>query len=376
MTSSTRQHMPIALTVWEMQQTMAQKSSVMIRNTARMPAALCWGWVIALLLSTFDASARDSGSADTRVQSEIEYRALLRDAARQVADGREAWVLSHMWWPDNDTTDDRRLRAILGDIVATAQDDDPVLLRLAIESNRNLRDDPGRGNALLAQLRAREPDNALNGLIAMGFAPEDLAALAYDQLLQEMATAPRYAGDYMALMRAGYRALARARSLNPEATQAATFADHSDAPLIDGITAVSAAVAAALPGFQRLLLACNTNRFPDRTTDCRATAERMLADGDTAMERILAIALLRQTARDSQELDQAKALRRQWDWQHAAMIKVLWPADGLPDAMRLNRHLDELFARGELSAMSELLNANGIPSEPPSEWHSSREISE
>ncbi len=335
-------------------------------------------YVLIAVLASGLAHAQDNGYAELDAASDADrtqaHRALLRDAASQVVDGREAWVLANMLsFPKTQTlAQDRVVIAALHARAASAQASDPLLLRLAMIRDLAHGSAPEQVDAMLAQLEALDPGNAINSLTAMVGAPEDYADPIYDQRLQEMAAATHYASDYLPVMRAGYAALARAygiAAIPSEADAEARAAEMYQA----GGAAGSASAAYALPAFQRVIHVCDISLFPERAEPCRYIGEQMFNDADTLLGRMIAILLLERTTTDDADRVRVQALRRELDWQVESFAELMFQSFGRETmfADQAN-HIRTLLRSGELAAMRDLLAAHEVPLTPPAGWQSKR----
>lgn len=333
-------------------------------------------WVVMGLLVFAMATAQDEVLADPDAGSDAEqmqaYRALLHDAARQVASGREAWLLANMLkYPQEHVQPQPQDRAVLAALRAranSARGSDPLLLRL-MTADANVRGSaPEQADALQEQLDALDPGNAINTLALMSLAPKDYADPIYDQRVQEMAAASHYRSDYLAVMRASYSALARTYGLAAVPSEAEAEA-HTAEVYQAGIAAAGVAAAVALPGLAHLTQACDIARFPARAEPCRRIAALMFDDADTLSDRMIGIALLERTTSDPADRTLVQALRRDSDWQLAAYQDLMFRSFGTEAMLVDNAHyVAKILRHGELTAMRDLLAAHSVSLQAPADW--------
>jgi len=339
-------------------------------------------WLLISVLFAGLANAQDEAFVDSDAVSDAEsmqeQRRLLRDAATQVVDGREAALLANMLslpWAQMQTQTQAQDRAVIAALrarAAAAQTSDPLLLRLAMSRDLSRSSAPEQVDAMLAQLEALDPGNAINSLTAMIGAPKDYADPIYDQRLQEMAAATHYASDYLPILRAGYAALARAYGLAAVPSEADAEARAAEIYQV-GVAAAGASAAYAMPAYQHLFRACDISLFPARAVTCRRIGERMFDDTETLMDRLIAIALLERTTSDDADRVHVQALRRESDWQMGAYSELMLQSMGTETMLADQaKHIRALLRSGELVAMRDLLATHGVPLTPPDDWQSKR----
>lgn len=339
-------------------------------------------WLLISVLFAGLANAQDEQFVDpdaaSDAESMLEQRRLLRDAASQVVDGREAALLANMlslpWaqMPTQTQAQDRAVIAALRARAAAAQASDPLLLRQAMSRDFARGSAPEQVDAMLAQLEALDPGNAINSLTAMVGAPNDYADPIYDQRLQEMAAATHYTSDYLPILRANYAALARTSGLAATPDESEVGSHAAEISQV-GVAAAGSAAATAMPAFQHLFRACDISLFPERAEPCRRIGERMFNDTETLMDRLIALSLLERTTSDDADRMHVLALRRESDWQMESYAELMFQSLGTETMLADQaKHIGTLLRSGELVAMRNLLAAHEVPLTPPADWQSKR----
>lgn len=292
------------------------------------------------------------------------FRNVLRSAATQVADGREAWAMLKLAEFRHGVLD-RRSTAMLNDLVANARDDDPVLLRDAIRQDRARNANLEHAASLLARLQVIDPDNAYNALWDMNLASENADPALDDGRVQRMARSARYDDDFLPVLRATYQTLARGYGLGSDPGVAPDTAAADTAM----VAAMGVAAAIAIPGFQSLANACDANRFPQRADDCRRIAQHLAGSERTLLDYSLASLLLRRAALNATERNEAAAQTRRSAWLLESGTTLLIDMDAAADPRaQRGRYLAALLESGEVAAVHALMQSHGIPLAPPAEW--------
>lgn len=310
-----------------------------------------------LAASAADISA-DAAAEDTA------FRNALRSAATQVADGREAWAMLKLaaFRPG---VLDQRSTAMLEDLVAAARDDDPVILRDAMNQDRGLRAHPERADWQWARLQTIDPDNAYNALWEMMLAPTDAAGSRDDERVQRMAGATHYADDFLPVLRTTFQVLARGYGIGNDPT-----ANPGDDRSVAAMSfAMAAATATALPPFQPLTQACDARQFPQRAAACREIARRLASDGNHMIVLNMASVVSQKAATNVAERREAANVHRQLRWLTEAQQGALSDMGSSPrDVSPRDGYFATLLDDGEPDAIRAQLRARGLPLEPPADW--------
>lgn len=320
-----------------------------------------WVCPVALLVTAITAgAAEEPGSLDD---------AALNERARLVSAHVEpdAAVLGALWAsmpcdqfesPGKRSTCDRVLLNGLVERALAQPPEDPMQLRIAIDYLPHwLRNDPLRWPAerqrLLTLLQAREPEVVNNWLRALPpvVTPERRAEAAL--VLAHAARSTRTAPDFVE----SFRWIAERLQGLPFHSQAV---DQSDDPDYSRRSeALSMSLAVALPGYQAFTHWC---RDPGNglANDCRASA-RVLAKGDTLLDRSVGAKLLQRLATTEAERAEAEATdaSAQWLLQAARSCR--------PDNDRAKIALMETQGASEIELIEAALLARGLSIEPPAD---------
>lgn len=218
-------------------------------------------------------------------------------------------------------------------------------------------------NRVLQQAIAQ---NGFFGLVLFSRADTQADPTRVAALLHQAAQAKTYRSVYGPLLRAVYPTfdglawgdvLARA--------QIDAQGDEDSAQMLAGAIAVEF----GLPGFGVLHALCK-DAVGSVREDCRALNTRIAAEGETAFEVAIAMALVQHLA--DKEADKAHALiaRRRLSWQ-LEQFASLHPD---PHGAEAHAYFRATLQQGELAAMRSALVQAKRPLDPPDGWHAGFEI--
>lgn len=206
-----------------------------------------------------------------------------------------------------------------------------------------------------------DPQNALGWLLGLGPALRDGAAAAARQALAQAAAAGR-ADDYLVEV-----ALLLAAQIEAHPPPAVVLRASAEPNAERFAHAAAFAIAATvMPPWQPLFEACAPTHAAPSTAavgDCRAIA-RLLQHGDSLAALGIGLALERRLTGGRADLASLDRRRRALHWMGAQMAAFEAASPNAPSAYlaALRR------TRSEPRTLAELMQASGIPLEPPGAW--------
>lgn len=233
--------------------------------------------------------------------------------------------------------------------------DDPVAIALTLPLLRAV--DPQRHADAVRRWCDAEPDN---------LAPLLHAELPADALLEAARGTYRAQDAFFEIVRLTAQAVERPRS-GPVARVLQRVAEAGEGGRSTYAATLGSRIAAAnAPRYAELTRTC---RAPDglRRLQCRHLGEVMTARGGTLIQHLVGASLLRDTAADEVQREQAAALRRRYDWLIARNAE-LSGRDLEDHASRMLAQLRTAPVPGEVEMLERLLLDLGIASEPPAGW--------
>lgn len=233
--------------------------------------------------------------------------------------------------------------------------DDPVAIALTLPLLRAI--DAQRHADAVRRWRDAEPDNLVPLLHA------DLSA---DALLDAARGTYRAQDAFFEIVRLTAQVVERPRS-GPVARLLQRVAEAGEGGRSAYAATLGSRIAAAsAPRYSDLSRAC---RAADgvRRLPCRHVGETMTARGGTLIQHLVGASLLRDTAADDAQREQAAALRRRYDWLIARNAE-LSGRDLEDHATRMLAQLRATPVPGEVEMLERLLLDLGIASEPPPGW--------
>lgn len=234
--------------------------------------------------------------------------------------------------------------------------DDPVAIVLTLPLLRAA--DPQRHADAVRRWRDAEPDN---------LAPLLHAGLSGDALLQAARGTARSQDYFFEVVRLTAQVVERPRS-GPVARilQRVVESEGPGRRSAYAATLGTGIAAANIPQYAELTRPCRSAEGM-RRLQCRHVGEVMNVRGGTLIERLVGVALLRDTAENDTQRAEAAALRRRYDWLVARNAELT--ARDLEDhATRLLAELRDTPVPSEVEALERLLLGAGVASEPPASW--------
>lgn len=257
---------------------------------------------------------------------------------------------------------------------AAGGEDDPIVLVLAFAVSG---DDVELQRVLTARWRAAEPDN-LQPILVEAELERERASQASSQtaplsepLFAAAVRTVRYREYFVDLHRLAIQALRRHPPTEAElqafrAHEPAFSADAAGLGLGMALWAVGPSTA-----YGPLFRSCDEGLYAThagRREDCRRLGRLMAERGETLIGYLVGVALLRKTASDEAQREEARALREPYEWR-AAQIRNMdidlaaWSAAQVARLMREGDVTEAQMVEAGLQAM-------GLPTEPPPEWKS------
>ena len=257
---------------------------------------------------------------------------------------------------------------------AAEDKDDPLVLVLAYVVSG---DDVELQRALIARWRAAEPDNLQPILVDAELRRADTRGPSYEStplpepLFADAVRATRYREYFADLHRLAIHAL---RRHPPTEAELQAFRAHEPAFSADAAglgLGLGFWVAGPSTAYAPLFRSCDESLYatrPGRREDCRRLGRLMSERGETLIGHLVGVALLRKTASDEAQREEARALREPYEWRSAQMQKTeidlaAWSAGQVALLLRESDVTEAQMVEAGLQAM-------GLPTEPPAGWHS------
>lgn len=321
------------------------------------------GFCVLLLVALFatalhaEVSAADDDAHHDTLAAQVQLLSASADA--------DAWLLG-AWLAHSACTrgaagcDTQQADRLFARVLAQPPQDALVLRVLIGQLGEFLADDPPRLAAeqarLLALVQTLEPQALSSWLPALPDLSDTARAAQGAAVLAQAARSTRTGSDYQRTFR---WIAARLAQLPPDPEWAAAAAVEPSPDAARRTAAMGMVHAMRVPSFQRVSRWC---AFPSSAIvdDCRAIA-RLLAHGDTLLERSIGVGMLERLVSTAVERAEALQAAAQTDWLTAGMQQC----QVLDDAAVLARL--EGADTSEIALIQAGLQARGLPIEPPAD---------
>jgi hypothetical protein len=294
-------------------------------------------------------------------------RTYRRDAAESlIAEGtHRGKLLGAMLLQNSEEVPDwhGRQQALLAELVEAAADDVDVLITALYYCVT----EPSPCYAMNPSLRLARltPENAAPWALALREGDDEKTA--HENLLRS-AQASTFDDHFRRIMRLHLEGVSRSNVPLPALLRSAAQRLNPDFP-VEEVVAHYQAWDMPLPGWRQIFEACKLDRpaisLPPHLSHCLAFARFAAYHGQSLVANMVGSALIRRLLPDSEEAQQARELRRHYEY-------VLDARDGrTPEQIRASR--DELLARDivtytEMEAFKRTLDRAGLPRDPPEGW--------
>lgn len=290
-------------------------------------------------------------------------------AAKPQGDVASAWRLARAAeFPMPGVPDSKTAAMAIRAAHPIAPDGDPMAVSLRLRDT-SLPFSPEERAKAIDTLLAAAAENAYFGLVLLSEPDFKDDVEASDQLFHLVARAPDYDSAYSAQV-AGL--VKRFEPIAPPPAPAG-FPYLPEAEFRFGLS-TSLVAMDLMPAWFPVTRICKTATSALKE-ECRALGQMMLAQADTILEQNIAAALLRLGANDArQTADAAQATRRlHWQQEGGNPSQVLGKSSTDRDKAIFR---ETLLAKSEVAALAAVLQARGLPLDPPAGWKSSSERNE
>lgn len=226
--------------------------------------------------------------------------------------------------------------------------------------------DASERSAAIDALLAALPENGYFGLILLAQPEVQGDAQLQRQVLRQMAEARRFTGYYTELLHSAIGLFTNlpAHLLAP----AAQVSPDEEASL--PVSVAFSLVALASPSFHGIMKLCRAASEENRA-DCRRVGQRLAADADILLDKMIGLILFERNAADATEKNAVVSERRRLHWQQEQLI-AFWSGSASHGALQ-RRYWELLASESELTTMQRTLEAMNLPLDPPTGWRSQAE---
>lgn len=213
-----------------------------------------------------------------------------------------------------------------------------------------------RCEADLRRLAELAGGNGYHHVLLMGYAWARGDAAEVLQQARLAAEAPDYRHDFPLV----FASLRQRLSSVPAPGRAA--ADASGEARVADVHAMAMAAAVALPAYQPFVASCR-DAGDELRDHCLAIAERMLAEGQVALDVGVASAVI-EALGDPARQAEARAIVRRMNWHSTAMGR----AEREFSQAQFGEYFRRVSTEGEVAALAYAAAELGLPAEPPADW--------